>query len=872
MALLGLTIKEQTYAWLEPLDEYSVTQHAAKNKSIQIVGGFLFSVLIIGLITSLALFLFTDPTDILNPRVLFETSWRVWFLYLTLLAGCVLFAHQQQLGERRATMPVLEQGEEIPAVTSLTGEAQNLADVFSDEARAALERGFKLATTFGHASVSPLHLFIGALESNDASIVFGRLGLTFEKIKDPVARYLQGRQLGKPTVLSEETERVLLTAFLESVKQGLQEVPSYELFVASFDVEEFLQELFLDSGVSAQQFHNMIEWIRINDRMRIRYQAFKKAAAFKPTGPMNRSMTSVATPILDQFSEDLTTAGVYGQLPILVGREREIEEVFRVIEGGRQSAVLVGSEGVGKQTILAGIAQLMVEERVPKILEDKRLVRLSVPHLISGVDPSMAQERMMRLFYEVSKSRNIILAVTDLEQMTGLSSGNDATADLAATFVDFLSRGGTFAIATATPRAYVGSIERSVLGRVFQKVDINEPDETSAIHMLQSKIGEIEYNQKVVFSYEAVEKAVQLSDRYMHEEYLPKKAITIAREAALMVSKLRGEDALVLGEDVAQIVTEKTGVKATSVASEEKDTLLNLEERMHGRVIGQDEAVKAVASALRRARAELSSQDRPLATFLFLGPTGVGKTELAKTVAQTYFGNEDAMIRLDMSEYQSQDSIHRLIGVPGSNQGGLLTEAVRKQPFAIVLLDELEKAHPEILNIFLQVFDDGRLTDAAGRTIDFKNTIIVSTSNAGTQYIQDAVGRGEDLDSVKTHLIEEELKGTYRPEFLNRFDGVIVFKPLTQDEVFQIAGLMIGQVAKRLEPKGIFFRAEPDAVKELSVKGYDPKFGARPLRRVVQEEVDNAIANALLAGKVKRRDTIVLKASGTIEIEKGKEL
>jgi ATP-dependent Clp protease ATP-binding subunit ClpC len=624
--------------------------------------------------------------------------------------------------------------------------------------------------------------------------------------------------------------------------------------------------------VSVQQFHNMIEWIRINDRMRKRYELFKKAAAFKPTGPMNRSMTSVATPILDQFSEDLTTAGVRGHLPLLVGREREIEEVFRVIEGGGQSAVLVGPEGVGKTTVLMGIAQLMVEERVPKILQDKRLVRLSVPHLISGVDPSMAQERMLRLFYEVSKSRNIILAVTDLEQMTGVSSGNDATADLAATFVDFLSRGGTFAIATATSQAYVSSIERSVLGRVFQKVDIHEPDETHAIHMLQSKIGEIEYTQKVIFSYGAVEKAVQLSDRYMHEAYLPKKAITVAREAALLVSKNRGEDALVTAEDIAQIVTEKTGVKATRVESEEKETLLNLEERMHGRVIGQEEAVKAVASALRRARAELSSQDRPLATFLFLGPTGVGKTELAKTVAQMYFGSESAMIRLDMSEYQAQDSIQRLLGAPGSNQGGLLTEAVRKQPFAIVLLDELEKAHPEILNVFLQVFDDGRLTDASGRTIDFTNTIIISTSNAGTQYIQDAVGRGEALADIKTHLIEEELKGVYRPEFLNRFDGVIVFKPLTQDEVFQITGLMIGQVAKRLEPKGIFFRAEPEAIKELSEKGYDPKFGARPLRRVIQEEVDNAIADALLAGKVKRRDTIVLKAGGSIEIEEGKTL
>ncbi|MBT5808325.1 ATP-dependent Clp protease ATP-binding subunit, partial [Candidatus Uhrbacteria bacterium] len=407
---------------------------------------------------------------------------------------------------------------------------------------------------------------------------------------------------------------------------------------------------------------------------------------------------------------------------------------------------------------------------------------------------------------------------------------------------------------------------------IFQKVDINEPDETMAIRMLESKVGGIEYGQKVIFSYDAVEKAVQLSDRYMHEAYLPKKAIMVASEAALYASKTKGQDALVTGEDIAQIVTEKTGIKATSVKSDEKEVLLNLEEKMHGRVIGQDEAVKAVSAALRRARAELSSQDRPIATFLFLGPTGVGKTELAKTVAEAYFGDENSMIRLDMSEYQDQSSIHRMIGVPGSDTGGLLTEAVRKKPFSIILLDELEKAHPEILNVFLQVFDDGRLTDSGGRTIDFTNAIIVATSNAGTQYIQDAVARSEDIETIKTHLIEEELREIYRPEFLNRFDGVIVFKPLTLDEVGEIAKLMVKSVAKRLEPKGIGFRANDEAIAVLAEKGYDPKFGARPLRRVVQDEVDNAIANALLAGKVKRRDTIVLEADGSIVIEKGKAL
>ncbi|NQV89782.1 ATP-dependent Clp protease ATP-binding subunit, partial [Candidatus Uhrbacteria bacterium] len=591
---------------------------------------------------------------------------------------------------------------------------------------------------------------------------------------------------------------------------------------------------------------------------------------YKPTGAMNRSMTSIATPMLDAVSEDLTTAAVSGRLPMMIDRDAQVEEIFRVIEGGRQSVVLVGPEGVGKSTVLAGIAELMVKEEVPKILQDQRFVRISIPHLVSGADPSQAQERLLQVLSEVSRSRNIILAISDIDQL--VAQGATGATDLAATLVDFLSRSGTFAIATTSTAGYTEFVERSILGRVFQKVDIHEPDQESAIHMLESKIGSIEYEHNVIFSYAAVAKAVSLSDRYMHESYLPKKAIEVAREVGLQVSKTKGQDALVTAEDVASIVSAKTGIPTMSVAENEKEKLLSLEEKMHGRVIGQEEAVSAVSAALRRARTELRSQGRPIATFLFLGPTGVGKTELAKTVAQTYFGDENLMIRLDMSEYQESGSINRLLGAPGSNQGGLLTEAVRKQPFAIVLLDELEKAHPDILNVFLQVFEDGRLTDSVGRTIDFTNTIIISTSNAGTSYIQDAVTRGESVETIKTQLIEEELKGIYRPEFLNRFDGIIVFKPLTQENVKAITTLFMAEVAKRLEPKGIGFRAEEAAVIELSERGFDPKFGARPLRRLVQEEVDNAIANALLEGNVSRRDTIVLVSGGNIRIEKGAEL
>ncbi|MBI4435095.1 ATP-dependent Clp protease ATP-binding subunit [Candidatus Uhrbacteria bacterium] len=869
MPTLHIQLEGKRYAWSAEMDEAHVHARAASLSASHLLSALVFSFLIVSLLGGMVLAYVAGLDHLFSWSFWFEPSWAAFLLHLGLFSGVFLYAHQSQIGKLAAKMPMWSQS--VPEIEPFSegGERVNLADLCSADATAAIKRAFELARKFGHKQVEPLHLFVGTMDAQDVSVVFGRLGLSFQDIQAPMARRLETRELGKPPVLAPEGERVILEAFRGALVEKRSEISSLEVFAAVYEVDAYVRELLLDKGIDEGKFRNMIVWLRIHERMRERYKAFRHAALYKPTGAMNRAMTSVATPMLDAVSEDLTTAAVSGQLPLMIDRDIQIEEIFRVIEGGRQSVVLVGPEGVGKSTVLAGIAELMVKEEVPKILQDRRLVRISIPHLVSGADAAQAQERLITVLSEAARSRNIILAFTDIDQLVG--QGADAS-DLAATLVDFLSRSGTFAVATTTPQVYASIVERSVLGREFQKVDILEPDQESAIHMLESKIGGIEYEHHVIFSYQAVERAVKLSDRYMHETYLPKKAIEVAREVALQVSKSRGQDAVVTGEDVAQIVSAKTGIPTMSVAEDEKEKLLGLEENMHGRVIGQEEAVKAVASALRRARTELRSQTRPIATFLFLGPTGVGKTELAKTVAATYFGSEDMMVRLDMSEYQDASSINRLLGTPGSQLGGLLTEAVRKQPFAIVLLDELEKAHPDILNVFLQVFDDGRLTDSTGRTIDFTNTIIICTSNAGTPYIQDAVGRAESLEVIKTHLVEEELRGIYRPEFLNRFDGIIVFKPLAQADVLEITKLFMKAVALRLEPKGIGFRAEEAAVAELATKGFDPKFGARPLRRLVQEEVDSAIANALLQGEVRRRDTIVLEAGGKIRIEKGEML
>ncbi len=423
-------------------------------------------------------------------------------------------------------------------------------------------------------------------------------------------------------------------------------------------------------------------------------------------------------------------------------------------------------------------------------------------------------------------------------------------------------------IATTTNEDYIKYLEGKQLAQVLRKVNILETDKNQTIQILESHVGYLENKHKIYFTYNSLEKIFDLADRYLPDQHLPQKALQILEAVALQVAKNNRQDKLVRSEDVAVYVSGITNIPLTTISADESSKLLNLEADIHQRVIGQDEAVKQVSTALQRARAELRDKKRPIVNLLFLGPTGVGKTELAKAVAEKYFGNEENMIRLDMSEYQNQDSLDRLLGSATANIPGLLTEAVRHQPFALLLLDEVEKAHPDILNVFLQVMEDGRLTDALGRTVDFTNLIIVVTSNAGTSYIQEQISQGRKTEDFKDDLIKNKLQGIFRPEFLNRFDGVILFKPLTEEEIFTIAGLMLNKVKQRLELKGIFFEVTKEAQRELAQAGFDPVFGARPLRRVIQEQVDNALAKFLLQGSLNRRDIVVYDVGGEIRVKK----
>ncbi len=861
----AVTIKNISYAFSERVDATSITLKKARDGAQKMITALVMGIAaVLMLVFILETVVFAGARFQIFSLVFWQTPrfsllcfWSALLLFLFLIYRAVEARREHQLlpeahpEDLSAVVPM-----DLPEQTN----PHNIVGYLDQEAVRAIDEAYQTAFKFKHANVTPLHVFIGALTTTDAAIVFGRLGIGFEAVKDALGRRLASMPTAPSTHFQDAAEDVLLAAFVSALRHRREHLAPVEMMIAAYDADPFIQELLDSKKIERQDFENVVEWLRISDTLRKRYKTFTRSAMHKPKGVMNRAYTSVATPFLDSVGEDLTRDAAYGRLPLLVGREDEITAVFRAIEGGNQSVVLVGSPGVGKEAIVSGIAELMVEERVPAILQDKRLVKISLSHIVSGATGADAEARLLRALQEIGMSGNIVTVISDIDQMIGTGL------DLSAVLAQELDRRYTFVIATATPEAYTSKIERSVLGQKLVKVPIDEPDTNEAIHILEAKIGGIEYKHHVGFTYDAVEKIVTLTSRYMHDRSLPEKAIELAQEVALMVSKKKGEHARVVAEDVATIITEKTKVPVTEIGGEEKETLLHMEERLHERVIGQDEAVKAIGAALRRARTELRATNRPIANFLFLGPTGVGKTELAKTVSEVYFGREEAMLRFDMSEYQEPSSIERLIGTVG--EGGLLTEAVRQSPFALLLLDELEKAHPDILNLFLQVMDDGRLTDGAGRTIDFTNVILIATSNAGAQYLMDSVQAGLPLEEIKQHLVETELKATYRPEFLNRFDGVIVFKPLGIDEVVQIAYLMMAKVAERLKVKGITFHASDAAVYALAQKGFDPKFGARPLRRVIQEEVDNAIANVLLKGEVGRRDTLTLEPGGKITIDK----
>ncbi len=769
---------------------------------------------------------------------------------------------------------------ELPALAAPAWEAllknyapkkrRNIAAAFSSEALRAIEEGYSLAQHQKKSAFTPAELFHALLNVPRVKSVFIRLAVLPKDIQKNLQEVFNQNpgSSATPPGLALELYETLFAAYESSFAGRESSVSAIDLIVEAAGRSPVVQEILADAAIDQHKLQNVLEWGRVQERLSENAQHFRSGLHLRPKSGLDRALTAVATPLLDHFSTDLTRQSGQGRLPLCLARDNELSEVFRIAQGQEKNLLLVGERGSGRKSIVYGLVERMIAGDVPERLSDKRLVEISIPALLAGTDASGAVERLSALMAEASRAGNIVLFIPELHELIGVSAGGSGSSlDVAGSLAEYLGSAGVVALATTTPEEYSRSISRSALGTHFTKIEIAQMTPDQALQVLESRVPEIEYRHQVFFSYDALEQIVRLAGRFIQEACLPGSGLEIMSEAALVARQRSGKNSLVTADEVSAVVAGKTKIPLTAVSTDESGKLLRLEEALHTRVIGQEEAVSAVASALRRARAELRSGSRPVASLLFLGPTGVGKTELVKTIAEVYFGGERQMIRLDMSEYQDTSAIHRLIGVPGQSGSGALTEALRAHPFALVLLDELEKSDKDVLNLFLQVMDDGRLTDSTGRTVDCTNIMLVATSNAGTGYVSEQLKQGVSEAVIKEHLLHEELKQYFRPEFINRFDAVILFRPLKLEDIKKIAGLLLKGVGKELAPKGIELRVEEAALDFLARIGFDPEFGARPLRRAVQETVENKLADLLLAQKLKRRDTVVIGDEGKITVE-----
>ena len=655
------------------------------------------------------------------------------------------------------------------------------------------------------------------------------------------------------------------------------------------------------------------------------------------------------TPTLDEFGSNLTQMASEGKLDPVVGRQTEIERVIQILgRRTKNNPVLIGEPGVGKTAIAEGLAQRIANNDIPDILEEKRVVTLDIGLLVAGTKyRGEFEERLKKIMDEIRSAGNVILVIDEVHTLIGAGAAEGAI-DAANILKPALARGELQCIGATTLDEYRKHIERdAALERRFQPVMVGEPSVDETIEILYGLRERYEQHHKLKILDTALEAAAKLSDRYISDRYLPDKAIDLIDEAGSRVrlinsqlppaakeldkelrsilkekdeavrsqdfdkagelrdremeikSEIRSlaqnkkldptnedDSPMVTEEDIAHIVASWTGVPVNKLTESESEKLLHMEDTLHQRLIGQEEAVKAVSRAIRRARVGLKNPNRPIASFVFSGPTGVGKTELTKALAAYFFGSEEAMIRLDMSEYMERHTVSKLIGSPpgyvGYNEGGQLTEAVRRRPYTVVLFDEIEKAHPDVFNMLLQILEDGRLTDAKGRTVDFKNTLIIMTSNIGSKVIEKGGGglgfefSDNEADAQYNrirNLVNEELKQYFRPEFLNRLDEIIVFRQLTKDEVKEISVILLKEVFSRLTEKGIKLEITDRFQERLVEEGYNPSYGARPLRRAIMRLLEDSLAEEILAGKINEGDTAVVDVgeNGQIIVSKGEE-
>ncbi|KGK91043.1 Clp protease ClpX [Desulfosporosinus sp. HMP52] len=799
---------------------------------------------------------------------------------------------------------------------------------YTERAQKVLALAQEEAKRMGHQVVGTEHVLLGLIKEGEgiAAQALTGMNLDLAKILGQIEQITGVGQAIKGEVgFTPRVKRVLELANEEAHRQEVNYIGTEHLLLGLImEGEGIAARILANLNVSPERVWKQVAKLLGGE--------FDEAAIpVANSVPASKNAGSVNTPALNEFGRDLTLQAREGRLDPVIGREKEIERVIQVLSRRtKNNPALIGEPGVGKTAIAEGLAQGIVNNRVPEILVNKRVITLDLSAMVAGSKyRGEFEERLKKVMEEIRADGNIILFIDELHTLIGAGAAEGAI-DAANILKPALARGELQCIGATTLEEYRKYIEKdSALERRFQPITVGEPTVEEAVIILRGLRDRYEAHHRVKITDESIEAAARLSDRYISDRFLPDKAIDLMDEAASRVrlasfmappdlklleeeaerlkkekeaavssqefekaaglrdqeQKLRAElaeqrgawehqrykeNAMVTGEDIAQIVASWTGIPVKKLAEEESERLLHLEDLLHQRLIGQEDAVTAVARAVRRARAGLKDPKRPIGSFIFLGPTGVGKTELGRALAEGMFGDEKALIRIDMSEYMEKHAVSRLVGAPpgyvGHDEGGQLTEAVRRKPYSVVLLDEIEKAHPEAFNILLQVLEDGRLTDTKGRTVDFRNTVIIMTSNVGSSFLKkEAMGfapkkdEKTDYKNMRGHVMEE-LKRSFRPEFLNRIDEIVVFHSLQDEHLLKIADILTRQVNKRLSENGLELQVEQSAIELIAKEGNDPVFGARPLRRAIQRLIEDALSEKILEGVFKNGDRIIVEA------------
>lgn len=753
---------------------------------------------------------------------------------------------------------------------------------FTERASGAIAAARDAAASLGHSYIGTEHLLLGIAAETEglgARLLSGQ-GLDMASLTRLVAAEMGSGAPGAPEQgLTSNAAAAIECAAEEARRLGQGYVGTEHLLLGVLRLPDCAAVRLLNASGRAPDtiYTEILDLFGSPESRPGRQESGRSQAPFRP--PYRRAETRV----LDQYSRDLTLIAGGGGADPVVGREREISRVIQILSRRtKNNPVLVGEPGVGKTAVAEGLARRVARGEVPDTLKNRRIVTLDLASMLAGTKyRGDFEDRVKCIIKEVQRAGDVIVFIDELHTIVGAGSAEGAI-DAANILKPALGRGEIQVIGATTPEEYRKHIEKdAALERRFQPVDVPEPDEACCVRMLRALRGSLETHHGLQITDEAISAAVRLSVRYICDRFLPDKAIDLLDEAASHVRLESGPQArqTVEASDVADVVSAWTGVPASAISEPESERLLRLEEALHRRVIGQDEAVSAVARAIRRGRVGLSDPRRPMGSFIFLGPTGVGKTELCRALAEAVYGDRDALIRLDMSEYMEKHAVSKLIGSPpgyvGYGEGGQLTERVRRRPWSVVLFDEIEKAHEDVYNLLLQIMEDGRLTDSAGRRADFRSTIVVMTSNIGAKAITEDrpalgfSGAPRDGDGAVKEAVMAELRRTFRPEFLNRVDDTIVFRRLSREDVRQIARGMTEAVCGRMRELGVELRVTDEALDLLAERGFDPAYGARPLRRQISALLEDPAADAILTGRAAPGDRLIATAcGGEIVLEK----